>query len=650
MRIRTYLPGVSSLLTQAAPSSPLNTSQPRDLQAAPSAVASKSTTFSPAIGEVLVPRIDAALQRVESHLVAIQKSTGAWDAPFVAGSYHTGMMALALAYAGDAAAVIEAQKMVGEFAQDQLPNGGFSFIAGGESSRSATRMVVMALEMIVARRERLAPQAQPIIDRAKAYLKVDRRPDDTVYGLMTDLISAVVSDGRTTVPDGGLLRDVISRYLRGDLSNLVSIYAPALALMVFNQPDFVLRVIVASLGKGYFEAQIERGRDGEGSWGWTGFGTALSVIALLGAGQEYASSRAVQDGVSFLHKLRAIDRKAWTHGDAWDTAVVSLALGALNGAGAAAAKRGVEVLAANTLDDGRMSFSLVGVLGDNDTTSTALRSFCVRYGVTSDAAERETLAMQIRKTVVGLVEYQQRSGGWGAFNKTAYGDPGPEGARSPNESTLDDAASPDLTGRVVRSLIASRDSGVLTPEQTQRVDRALADAHTYLVDVAAGRGRWWSRWTNGRLSGYAFVVPSLRRLGEAPDAPVFAKTRDFVLSQQNNDGGWGETIEADRGQPGRGPSSIIHTTAALVALIGTMKDSEAKDPALVKAIESGVAYVLSVERDGVFSNGRPLYTAVTGIDYYDADTSTTTFAAGVLALYRDFVKLGPEAAMRASYL
>ncbi len=94
----------------------------------------------------------------------------------------------------------------------------------------------------------------------------------------------------------------------------------------------------------------------------------------------------------------------------------------------------------------------------------------------------------------------------------------------------------------------------------------------------------------------------------------------------------------------------MQTAAAIVGLIGTCTDVQASDPALNKALQSGIAYLLKAQHDGMFSNGTPLYTILYQEDYYDADASTTCFVAGALRLYSDFVKMGPEKAMASSSL
>ncbi len=65
-----------------------------------------------------------------------------------------------------------------------------------------------------------------------------------------------------------------------------------------------------------------------------------------------------------------------------------------------------------------------------------------------------------------------------------------------------------------------------------------------------------------------------------------------------------------------------------------------------EALRHAADYLLENEKAGGFSNGRNLYTQLTGLDYYDNDNWTTCLAAAALKLYRDYLEVGPDAAMR----
>jgi hypothetical protein len=289
----------------------------------------------------------------------------------------------------------------------------------------------------------------------------------------------------------------------------------------------------------------------------------------------------------------------------------------------------------------------MGALGDDDTTSVTLRSLCARYAIETNAEERERLGAAIRHAVRGHLDYQRPEGGWGSANKRSL--PGidplaPPG--SPSISALNDQQSPDLTGRVMSALVDAERSGALSPELSAKAYRAVARGAAYLRGVRNRDGSWWSRWTCGPMSSFAYVVPALRRAGEPATSPVFDNVRPLILSQQNADGGWGDEIASDRKANAvtiRGRSSISHTVSAIIGLIGT---ADKDGPQLREALRHAAGYLLRNENAGLYSNGRPLYTALTGLDYYDSDNWTTCLAAAALQLYRDYLREGPEAAMR----
>src|SRR5262249_1821391 len=139
----------------------------------------------------------------------------------------------------------------------------------------------------------------------------------------------------------------------------------------------------------------------------------------------------------------------------------------------------IDALLHGQLEDGRFSFSLPGQLGDNDTTSTTLRALSAYLERADDPVERDRVRAAIAHCVQGLIKYQQRGGGWAAFNVRAL--PGFSSLLPPGaESAANDVQSPDLTSRVVLSLLRARDSGVLSKSLATNVDRSLARARGYL--------------------------------------------------------------------------------------------------------------------------------------------------------------------------
>lgn len=605
---------------------------------------------TPAFANALLARVDASLDRTARHLGALQKVDGRWDTPWDAGAFHVAIRAIAVAAVDERP--VDGRGFIDELARLQRTSGAFEVTSGDLPRRSVTRLAVLAVEELMRRDPSVRTAGQAIIDRASRYLARAPESESGIMSTIVDIIEARLRPERTglVLPDLQLLGQVLCRYVEGTLSGVVRTFAPALAVLALNQPtlrDWAHGILGCGVAK--VVAEIPRMQDGDGAWGWNDLGTALALLALHAEGHRVATSEPMRRGLGFFESLAARGSRAWTNGDSWDTGLVALTVQSLSPDGIARGARAIASLGDAQLADGRYSFSFTGKLGDNDTTSSVLRAMCAAHGNAPAGPERDALAETIRATATGLLAYQQPDGGWGAFSKTGNGFR-TRGPKDATQSIIDDSASPDLTGRVLRSLVSVRDSVALSAVQRLAIDGALARGRIYLRDSLGSAGTWWSRWIAGPTSTFMFTVPVLRRLGEEPSSPLLSKTRGFLLARQNHDGGWGETIDNDRGIDRRAPSSVVHTASAIVGLIGTASSTAVRDARLTTAIERGVAYLLGSEQGGAFSNGRDLYTVLTGLDYYDSDASTTCFVASALALYRDYVRVGPEAALAASPL
>ncbi|HSI05945.1 MAG TPA: hypothetical protein VLC93_15775, partial [Myxococcota bacterium] len=411
----------------------------------------------PRATEALVERVEASLGRTALQLRGLQESSGAWNTPFVGGSFHLALSWLASAVVD--APIAGADTIIAHFKREQRADGGFSVTNGDIPAATATRMVILALRQLAKREPRLTAETRTIIDKARDYLATVHKHDDTLFCAIVDLLAATLDpEEAPSLPNLGLVKTMLSSYMTGTVSGLAHVYLPAVVLLAANHPTLGAwpRMFLGAEGVAKLEGEIQARQDPDGGWGWTDLGSALSMIALHARGHRLPSSEPLARGQEFLAGLRETHPAAWTRGDAWDTGFVALTLQMLGDE--APAERGVARLLETQRSDGRWSFSLTGKLGDNDTSSTALRAVAARHAKTDEPEERARLEKSMRAAVRGLLDYQQSSGGWGAFNKSGLG----SGRYPPidsNTSAIDDTASPDLTARVVRSLTSVRDSG-----------------------------------------------------------------------------------------------------------------------------------------------------------------------------------------------
>ncbi|MGF1499096.1 MAG: prenyltransferase/squalene oxidase repeat-containing protein, partial [Elainellaceae cyanobacterium] len=120
-------------------------------------------------------------------------------------------------------------------------------------------------------------------------------------------------------------------------------------------------------------------------------------------------------------------------------------------------------------------------------------------------------------------------------------------------------------------------------------------ALTYLMNEQEPDGAWFGRWgvnyiygTSGALSALALVAPKSHR-------PTIERGAQWLVSCQNEDGGWGETCFSyqDPSLRGQGDSTASQTAWAL---IGLMAAGEATENPAVAAIARGVQYLVKTQQ------------------------------------------------------
>jgi len=195
-----------------------------------------------------------------------------------------------------------------------------------------------------------------------------------------------------------------------------------------------------------------------------------------------------------------------------------------------------------------------------------------------------------REWIVGL---QSKNGGWGAFdadneylylNNIPFADHG----------ALLDPPTEDVTGRCVSMLSQLGEASSLP----------VRDGIDYLRRTQLADGSWYGRWGMNYIYGTWSVLCALAAADVGPDDPMMRKAHDWLLSIQNEDGGWGEDGSSYKLEY-RGYESAPSTASQTAwALIGLMATGAADHPAVAR----GVEYLLRTQGpDGLWAEDR--YTA-----------------------------------------
>ncbi|MFQ6121545.1 MAG: squalene--hopene cyclase [Dehalococcoidales bacterium] len=179
-----------------------------------------------------------------------------------------------------------------------------------------------------------------------------------------------------------------------------------------------------------------------------------------------------------------------------------------------------------------------------------------------------------------VVAMQSNNGGWAAFD------------RNNNKKVLAhipfadfmtplDPTSPDVTAHAIELLA-----------ELNKDDSSLEKALSYLRKEQEADGAWYGRWGVNYIYGTGLVLVSLLALGEDMQQDYVRRAVSWLVSHQNQDGGWGETCHTyeDAQCRGVGPSTASQTAWALSGLIAA---GEHASP----SVKRGINYLLHTQRE-----------------------------------------------------
>jgi len=218
---------------------------------------------------------------------------------------------------------------------------------------------------------------------------------------------------------------------------------------------------------------------------------------------------------------------------------------------------------------------------------------------------------------------QSRDGGWAAFdvnnleyylNNIPFSDHG----------ALLDPPTEDVTGRCI-SMLAQLG-------ETVENSRMVAAGVEYLRRTQLPDGSWYGRWGMNFIYGTWSVLCALNAVGVSHQDPMIRKAADWLLSVQNDDGGWGEdavSYRLDYGGLERAPTTASQTAWAL---LGLMAAGEIANPVVARGVECLMA---TQSEKGTWDEQRYTATGFPRVFYLRYHGYPRFFPLWALARYRN---------------
>jgi squalene-hopene/tetraprenyl-beta-curcumene cyclase len=247
-----------------------------------------------------------------------------------------------------------------------------------------------------------------------------------------------------------------------------------------------------------------------------------------------------------------------------------------------------------------------------DTDDTMMVLMALRFFAVPDPA-------QFERALRWLLSFQCKDGGWAAFDKDVTRRWLEDMPFADHNAILDPTCS-DLTGRMLELL------GYIGHERdAQCVRRAIA----FLRRTQEADGSWYGRWGVNYIYGTWQVLRGLHAIGEDMRQPWIVRARDWLLSCQNDDGGWGEGCVSydDPSLKGREKSTPSQTAWALMGLCA----ADVPDGA---AVARGIDFLLRTQNaDGSWSEPQTTGTGFPRVFYLKYDMYRNNWPLLALATY-----------------
>ncbi len=252
----------------------------------------------------------------------------------------------------------------------------------------------------------------------------------------------------------------------------------------------------------------------------------------------------------------------------------------------------------------------------------------------TDAVLETRKADAVRRAIAWQLSMQNRDGGWAAFDRECnrqiltlipFAD----------HNAMIDPSTADVTARTIEALCA---------QGMDEADRAVRRGLDFLLREQEKDGSWYGRWGANYIYGTWLTLQALATVGRgALDRRVSKAVRrgaDWLLSCQNADGGWGESLLSydDPSRRGQGETTASQTAWAMMGLMAA-RDLLARENGsgerLDEALRRGASLLGRIQReDGSWFDEHWTGTGFPSVFYLRYHSYARYFPLQALAIYR----------------
>jgi len=217
-----------------------------------------------------------------------------------------------------------------------------------------------------------------------------------------------------------------------------------------------------------------------------------------------------------------------------------------------------------------------------DIDDTAMVLLGMRHGRATNGQAQDACA---RRATRWLLDMQSKDGGWAAFDVVNNWEPLSYVPFADHNAMLDPTC-PDITGRVLEALCTY---GV--PQDDPSVKKAVA----YLIRTQEQDGSWYGRWGVNYIYGTFLALRGLRAAGISDREAYILRAGEWFRSNQNADGGWGESCASyDKDTFVAAPSTPSQTAWAVLGLLAGGDETSS-------SVQKGIEYLTKTQRsDGTW--------------------------------------------------